>query len=104
MVTCREAHRRSHRATERKGADACDAMKAVAKQRNTNRHRDVGNRNMKVRQLKAEMVAAAEASPTIGTCVDVCIRCTRSIHSERYLSFVARRVVGYYYCTVFTYM
>lgn len=54
---------RQYMAEYRKGADACDAMKAVAKQRNTNRHRDVGNRNMKVRQLEAEMVAAAEASP-----------------------------------------
>ena len=51
---------RQYMAEYRKGADACDALKAVAKQRNTNRHRDVGNRNVKVRELEAQMAAAAQ--------------------------------------------
>ena len=37
-----------------KGADACDAMQAVAKMRNNNKHRDAGNRNVKVRQLESD--------------------------------------------------
>lgn len=54
---------RQYMAEYRKGADAYDAMKAVAKQRNTKRHRDVGrvpNRNVKVRELEEEMAAAAQ--------------------------------------------
>ena len=53
---------RQYMAEYRKGADASEAMKAVALQRNTNRRRDVGNRNAKVRLLEAEMDAAAGLS------------------------------------------
>ena len=51
---------RQYMAEYRKGADACDAMKAVAAMRtSTNRHRDVGNRNAKVRHLEEEMAQQA---------------------------------------------
>ena len=42
-----------------KGADACDAMKAVVKMRNNNRHRDVGNGNVKAMRHRCEMAATA---------------------------------------------